>query len=212
MLSFSAQRNQPRGVTLPENKPVALEKADFEKRFLNLIYQSDVVITPPNVAYHLQIPIEEAQDQLIALELNGTLQQATDPQGNTYYMMPNRPPPGTFPAGTAPSTENRGNNPGVYNPAALPAIPMHNNPGAKGMNINGLVLNVVAPGVGSLVCGKMIGLAMLGLVILGIVLVFLPLGFGRAIGLLPIVAGWIWSIVAGVQLLNQKEPGPGIPT
>lgn len=198
---------------MAENKPVALEKADFEKRFLNLIYQTDVVITPPNVAYHLQIPIEEAQEQLIALELNGTLQQATDPQGNTYYLMPNRPPPGTMPATTGLPAENRGTNPpGVYNPAALAPMPMHNNPGAKGMNINGLVLNVVFPGVGSLVCGRMAGLGMLGLVLLGIVLFFLPLGFGRMIGLLPILVGWVWSIVAGVQLLNQKEPGPGVPT
>jgi len=198
---------------MAENNPVALEKAEFEKRFLNLIYQTDVVITPPNIAYHLQIPIEEAQEQLIALELNGTLQQATDPQGNTYYLMPNRPPPGTLPASGALQTENRNTAPpGVYNPAELPPIPMHSNPGAKGMNINGLVLNVVFPGVGSLVCGRMVGLAMLGLVILGIVLVFLPLGFGRLLGLLPIVVGWLWSIVAGVQLLNQKEPGPGVPT
>jgi hypothetical protein len=191
----------------------ALQKAEFEKRFLNLVYQTDVVITPTNVAYHLQIPIEEAQEQLIALELNGTLQQATDGQGNPYYLMPNRPPPGTMPVGGAPQAQGGSTTPpGVYNPAALPAAPIHSNPGARGMNINGLVLNVVVPGAGSIVCGKMIGLAMLGLAILGIVLLFVLSGWSKLAALIPVAVAYLWSIVAGVQLLNQKEPGPGVPS
>jgi hypothetical protein len=191
-----------------------MEKAEFEKRFLALIYQTDVVITPPNIAYHLSMPIEEAQEQLLALELNGTLQQATDPRGNSYYMMPNRPAPGTMQAGSGLQSEavGGGGPPGVYNPANAPSMPIYSNPGAKGMNINGLVLNVVFPGVGSLICGKMIGGAMLGLAILGLLLlVFLP-GFSRIIALFPLAGAWIWSIMAGVALLNEKEPGPGIPT
>jgi hypothetical protein len=170
------------------------------------------VITAPNVAYHLNIPIEEAQEQLIALELNGTIQQATDSKGNSYYLFPNRPAPGTLPAATQSAPRAAGAAPGVMNPADLPAAQIYSNPGAKGMNINGLVLNVVVPGVGSLVCGKMIGLAMLGLALLGVILFLMPLGWGRLIGLLPILGAWIWSIVAGVGLLNEKEAGPGVPT
>lgn len=191
----------------------AMEKAEFEKRFLALVYQTDVVITAPNVAYHLNIPIEEAQEQLISLELNGTIQQATDDKGNTYYLMPNRPAPGTLPANVDLEAQARsGGPPGLRNPADAPSAPIYSNPPAKGMSVNGLVLNVIFPGVGSLVCGKMVGLAMLGLVLLGIVLFFLPLGFGRLLGFLPIAAGWIWSIIAGVGLLSEREPGPGIPS
>ena len=197
-----------------DNKPTtAMTKSDFEKKFLALVYQTDTVITAPNVAYHLGIPIEEVQEQLIALELNGTIQQATDSKGNSYYLFPNRPAPGTLPATMSGEPRAAGAAaPGLANPADLPAAPMYSNPGAKGMNINGLVLNVVVPGVGSLVCGKMIGLAMLGLALLGLILFFMPLGFGRVIGILPIAAAWIWSIIAGVGLLNEKEPGPGVPS
>jgi hypothetical protein len=191
-----------------------MDKADFEKRFLALVYQTNTVITAPNVAYHLSIPIEEAQEHLIALELNGTIQQATDPQGGTYYTMPNRPPPGTMRADGQLNTQpgaGGGAPPGVHDPARLPSAPMYNNPGAKGMSINGLVLNVMIPGLGSVVNGKMIGVAMMLLALFGLILFFLPLGFGRLLGFLPIVAAWVWSIVAGVQLMNNKESGPGIP-
>ncbi len=189
-----------------------MEKAEFEKRFLALVYQTNVMITAPNVAYHLSIPIEEAQEHLIALELNGTLQQQTDAQGNSYYMMPNRPAPGTMPAGGQLGTQTGGGGgpPGTFNPGELPSVPIYDSPPAKGMNVNGLVLNVVFPGVGSVVCGRPIGFAMMALVLLGIVLFFVPLGFGRLFGLLPIAAAWLWSIVAGVQLLGEKESRPGI--
>ncbi len=194
-----------------------MDKTEFEKRFLALVYQTNVVITPPNIAYNLSIPIEEAQEHLLALELTGTIQQQHDPQGGTFYTMPNRPAPGAMPgAGGLPNEAGgAGGPPGVYNPANLGAMPIYSSPAtapAAGRSINGLVLNVIFPGVGSLVCGKMIGLAMMALLILGIVLMFLPLGFGRLIGILPIVGAWIWSIIAGVGLLSQREPGPGVPT
>ena len=192
-----------------------MDKAEFEKKFLGLVYQTNVVITAPNIAYHLGIPIEETQDQLLALELTGTIQQATDPQGNSYYVMPNRPAPGTMPAGGQPGTQTGGIGapPGAYNPADLPSVPMYATPAARGMSVNGLVLNVIVPGLGSVICGRMIGLAMMALVLLGLIMFFMPLGFfGRILlGALPIIAAWIWSIIAGVQLLNQKEPSPGTP-
>ena len=192
----------------------AMERAEFEKKFLTLVNQTDVVITAPNIAYHLSIPIEEAQDHLLALELNGTLQEAMDAQGNSYYMMPNRPAPGMLPAlSTLQNEPNAGAlQPGVHNPADLRAAPIYSKPGAPGMNINGMVLNAILPGVGSLMCGHKNGLAMMSLLVLGIIVFFLPLGFGRLLGLLPIAIGWIWSIAAGLSLLNEKERGPGVPS
>lgn len=192
---------------------MTLEKAEFEKRFLALVAQHDVVITAPNIAYHLSIPIEEAQDRLLDLELNGTLQQMVDPQGNSYYLMPNRPTPGTLPATLHTRSDSPAGasamRPGVYNPAELPAAPMYSSPGAPGRNVNGMVLNVIFPGAGSLLCGEKIGIAMMLLAIMGLIILLLPLGWGRLIGLLPILAGWIWSIVAGIRLLDTKKPVPG---
>lgn len=184
----------------------ALQKADFEKLFLKLVYQTDVVITPANIAYHLNMPIAEAEEQLISLELNGVLHQETDDQGNTFYSMPNRPAPGTLPAGTPLLTEGGGEirSPHSFDPAQLPPAPVYSNPGAKGMHVNGLVLNAVLPGVGSLVCGKKIGAAMLGLALLGVLMVFFFSGGNRFLGLLPVAAAYIWSIVAGIGLLSEK--------
>jgi hypothetical protein len=197
-------------------KAMVMENAEFEKRFLALVNQTDTVITAPNIAYHLSIPIEEAQEHLLSLELNGTLQQSTDTQGNPYYQMPSRLATGTLPSGGNLQTEARAGNPsppGVYNPAALPSVPIYSSPPAKGKNVNGMILNVIFPGLGSLVCGKMIGLAMMALLLLGFILFFLPIGFfGRLLGIVPIAIAWIWSIVAGVALLGEKEPGPGIPS
>ena len=46
------------------------EKIEFEKRFLSLVNQTNVAITPSNVAYHLSIPIEEAQEHLLPVHLH----------------------------------------------------------------------------------------------------------------------------------------------
>jgi hypothetical protein len=190
-----------------------LERAEFEKKFLALVYESDIAITAPNIARSLDITISEAQEHLLELELNSVIRQETTDSGDSYYVMPNRPAPGSVPAPSSLSAEaGGGGTPRDYNPADLAPAPILHSPGARGKNVNGLVLNVIFPGVGSLVCGKTIGLAMLGLVLLGIIMFFLPLGFGRLLGLLPIAGGWIWSIIAGVGLLSEKEPPPGIPT
>jgi hypothetical protein len=189
-----------------------LQKAEFEKRFLSLVYQTNTLITAPNIAYHLKISIDEAQDHLLDLELNGTIQQQTDEEGNSFYLMPNRPTAGTLPAQIAdgedgPDAQPGGGPPGITNPADIRSAPIYSNPPAKAKNVNGLVLNVIFPGVGSLVCGRMVGLAMLGMVLLGLIMFFLPIGFGRLAGVLPIIAGWIWSIIAGVKLMSEQDSG-----
>ena len=52
---------------------------------------------------------------------------------------------------------------------------------------------------------------MLGLVLLSLLMFLLPIGFAKLAGVLPIIAGWIWSIIAGVGLLSEKEPQRGVP-
>ena len=187
----------------------AMEKAEFEKRFLNLVYQTDVVITAPNIAYHLGIGIEEAQEQLLSLELNGVLQQETDDDGNATYVMPNRPDPGSMPSAAAQlpaATGEDGQPPAAHssNPADAPPAPIYAKSGAKGKNVNGLVFNCVVPGLGSLICGDKMGGAMIGLFIVGIVMILaIGLSWSSLLGLLPIFVAYLWSIVAGVGLLSK---------
>lgn len=186
-----------------------MDKAEFDKKFLTLVNQTDVVITAPNIAYHLDIPIEETQEHLLSLELNGVLSQQNDAEGNTIYNMPNRQAPGTQPAHQL--TEGQKQQQAqqrVQNPADLPPAPILSggkHAPAKGRSINGLIFNILFPGLGSLICGKMIGLAIMGLLLLGLASFFFMPGFTKMLSPIPIVASWIWSIVAGIQLLNDKE-------
>ncbi len=181
---------------------VALEKADFEKRFLALVYQSEVLITPANVAYHLDLPIEQTQDQLLSLELNGVIQQEIDDDGNTHYVLPNRPAPGTKRLGAEGTDAPELNT--SNNPADIPTAPTLVSPGAEPKNILGMILNLMVPGLGSLVAGKMIGLAMMGLVLLGMITFLLPLGWARLLGLVPIIIGVLWSWIAGVKMMMSS--------
>jgi hypothetical protein len=195
-----------------------MEKAEFDKRFLALVNQSNVAITAPNIAYNLDIPIEEAQDHLLSLELNGVIVQKNDAQGNAVYMMPNRPAPNTVPApldseagGDDGTTNNRSQKKatGIQNPADLAPAPIYSgtkkSAPAKGKSINGLVFNIIVPGLGSLIAGKMLGLLIMGLMLLGLMFVFILPGFAKLVSIPTIAAAWIWSIVAGIQLLNDRE-------
>jgi hypothetical protein len=187
-----------------------MERPEFEERFLALVNQTDVTITAANIAYHLKLPIETVQEHLLALELDGVLRQQTDKEGNAYYEMPKRAAPGTLPAalaGEAPEG-SAGAKPGVHDPATLPAAPIYGGPSAapaKGRNINGLVLNVLIPGLGSLICGRKEWIWLFALLLLGFVLLFGASGWARLWGVLPLVGAWIWSLIAGVALLNERE-------
>jgi|GEM_PF-4997954 hypothetical protein len=197
-----------------------MEKTEFEQKFLKLINESNTVITAPNIAYSLDIPIDEAQEHLLSLELNGTLTQSTDDKGNAHYLMPNRPSPGALVAVNR--DEPEGNDaqprskaaPGLVNPADIPSAPVYSGAGTapvKGKNVNGLVLNVAVPGLGSIVCGRPIGFVIMGVLLAAIMMLFFLPGWSKLWALLPTAISWIWSIVAGVGLLNEREHGPGVP-
>ena len=93
----------------------------------------------------------------------------------------------------------------ITSPADLPSAPIYTNAGAKPRNINGLVFNIFFPGIGSLVCGRLTGLLMILLFLGGVVVCFLPIGLHKFWGVAMMIAAWIWSIVAGIYLLDQKE-------
>ncbi|MCB9556207.1 MAG: hypothetical protein H6707_08910 [Deltaproteobacteria bacterium] len=190
-----------------------MERLEFEKKFLDLVNRSEVVITAANIAYQLDIGIDETQEHLLGLELNGILRQATDKSGGTYYVMHNRPAAGT-PRVDATAEAKALPASGIHDPAHLAPATIYGGAKAapvKGRNVNGLVLNVLFPGVGSLVCGQMVGAAILGLLLLGLLMFLFLGGWAKLSGFLPIFASWIWSIVAGIQLFNEREPGPGRP-
>ena len=194
-----------------------MDKAEFDKRFLAMVAQSNVPITGANVAYHLDIPIEEAQEHLLSLELSGTLSQQVDKEGDSVYVMPNRPQGGSMAVMATQSGDQQP--PKVQNPANVAAAPVFHasrpqGPGvsgaAKSNSVNGLVLNAIVPGLGSLICGKMIGLAMMGLVLLGLILLFVLPGFSKLTAVLPVAIAWVWSLIAGIALLNEKESPHGV--
>jgi TM2 domain-containing membrane protein YozV len=63
-----------------------------------------------------------------------------------------------------------------------------------------MVLNVFIPGSGSLVAGRVaIGVVQLILWVIGI-----PLSF-VLIGLPMVLTAWIWSLVTGIQILEESK-------
>ncbi|MFH1130867.1 MAG: hypothetical protein V1754_05990, partial [Pseudomonadota bacterium] len=74
-----------------------------------------------------------------------------------------------------------------------------------------MVLNAIIPGLGSLFCGRSSGLPMLLLFCAAILMFFFLPGWSKLLAILPALVSYIWSISAGVQLLSEKERGPGVP-
>jgi hypothetical protein len=71
---------------------------------------------------------------------------------------------------------------------------------ANAKGINGLVLNVIVPGLGTLLYGKTeIGVGQLLMAVLGIPVLFKLSIF---LGLAMLVGAWIWSIVVGWQMFS----------
>lgn len=199
------------GVNFLKSRSI-MDKAEFDKRFLALANQTDIEISAANVAYHLDLPIEETQEHLLALELNGILSQSVDDQGNTKYLMPSRAAVGTLPQHQLESGEAKQEQaPGIRNPADLPQAPMlsgKEHAPVTGKSVNGLVLNVIFPGLGSLSNGNMLGLAMMGLVLLGLLSLFFLPDFSKVFAIVPIIAAWIWSINSGIKMMDDREPTP----
>lgn len=68
---------------------------------------------------------------------------------------------------------------------------------------NHLAMNVVVPGLGTMVRGRRgQGAAQLGLFVAGIPVVFLVAWW---LGLLMMLGGWGWSVATGIGFLRQKS-------
>ena len=73
---------------------------------------------------------------------------------------------------------------------------------SQGTAIAAFVLNVVVPGIGTLLSGRVVeGIWQLLLLLAGVLLLQTVVGW--YIGVAFLVAVWIWSIVRGVKILNE---------
>ena len=72
--------------------------------------------------------------------------------------------------------------------------------GAKG--INGLLLNLIVPGLGTILYGRTeIGVGQLALAVLGIPMFW----FSWILALIMIASAWVWSAVVGFQIMSSPS-------
>ena len=73
-------------------------------------------------------------------------------------------------------------------------------PGASSKSVNALVLNLILPGLGTIVGGKpALGAGQIALFLVGI-----PLIFFFFLGLLVMAGAWIWGAITGFQMMSDS--------
>jgi len=84
-------------------------------------------------------------------------------------------------------------------------------PPASAGSVNGLVLNIILPGLGGLIYGQAKGAAVAQLVLFLVGLLLCLTLIGILLGLPLMLAAWVWSIISGVGMLSSKQPPPQLP-
>ena len=160
---------------------------DFEVRFLEFAYQSTTTLNVPSVAHALRMPMAEVSERLEELAARDVIGRDVDDEGNVFFTIPGRPTarPPAHPALTTTSA------PGAMQHVSAPA---------EGTAVAALVLNILVPGVGSLVAGRTsIGVAQLVMWVVAFPLCIVLVGFPL------LLAAWIWSLVSGIQILEESK-------
>jgi hypothetical protein len=67
-----------------------MKEAEFERRFLDFVYRTDLAITPGALAYYTDIPIAEATTHLEKLVARDVVKLDFGPNGDLVYSFPNR--------------------------------------------------------------------------------------------------------------------------
>lgn len=67
-----------------------MKEAEFERRFLDFVYRTDLAITPGALAYYTDIPIAEATSHLEKLVARDVVKLDFGPSGDLVYSFPNR--------------------------------------------------------------------------------------------------------------------------
>jgi hypothetical protein len=79
-----------------------MKDSEFERRFLDFVYRTDIAITPSALAYYAEIPIAEADEHLKKLVAKDVVKLDFSAAGELVYTFPNRqtigpPVPGMSP-------------------------------------------------------------------------------------------------------------------
>jgi TM2 domain-containing membrane protein YozV len=159
---------------------------DFEVRFLEFAYQTTATLNVPSVAHALKMPTAEVSDRLEDMAARDVILRDVDDEGNVFFNIPGR-------AAHAPA------NPPLAT-RSLPGPLAHVSAPLEGTAVAAMVLNVIIPGTGSLVAGRVaVGVVQLMLWIIGVPLSFVLIGLPMAL------AAWIWSLVTGIQILEEAK-------
>jgi TM2 domain-containing membrane protein YozV len=160
---------------------------DFEVRFLEFAYKSTTTLNVPAVAHALRLPTAEVSDQLEDMAARDVIGRDVDDEGNVFFTIPGRAT--TRPPANPPLQR-------VQPPGQLADI----GPPSEGTAVTALVLNIVIPGAGSLVAGRTSqGVLQLVLWVVSFPLMFVLIGFPM------LLAVWIWSLVTGIQILEESK-------
>jgi TM2 domain-containing membrane protein YozV len=160
---------------------------DFEVRFLEFAYQTTATLNVPAVAYALKLPTAVVSDKLEDMAARDVIVREVDDEGNVYFTIPGRV------SARAPA------HPPLQR-VAEPGQIVHVSPPSEGTAVTALVLNIIIPGVGSLVAGRTSqGVAQLVLWVVSFPLMFALVGFPM------LLAVWIWSLVSGIQILEESK-------
>jgi TM2 domain-containing membrane protein YozV len=185
-------RGAPSGV---ENPSSGAASDDFEVRMLEFAYKTTGTINVASVAHALKLPTVLVNDRLEEMAARDVIVRDIDDEGNVFFTLPGKlsqrmpaHPPLSLPTSGPPAR------------AAQHAVPQSIGPPAEGVAVTALVLNVLVPGVGSLVAGRVgLGVGQLLLWVIGLPLCFVLIGFPM------VLAAWIWSLVSGIQILEDSK-------
>jgi hypothetical protein len=167
------------------NAPKTMD--DFEVRFLEFAYKSTTTLNVTSVAHALRMPTGEVSDRLEDMAARDVIGRDVDDEGNVFFTIPGRP------------TVRSPANPPLMTTTA-PGQLQHISGPAEGTAVAALVLNIFVPGVGSLVAGRTsIGVAQLVMWVVAFPLCIVLIGFPM------LLAAWIWSLVSGIQILEESK-------
>jgi len=167
------------------DKPKPMD--DFEVRFLEFAYKSTVTLNVPAVAHALRMPTAEVSDRLEDMAARDVIGRDVDDEGNVFFTIPGR------------ASERPAANPPLAR-AAQPGQMVHVSPPSDGTAVTALVLNIIIPGSGSLIAGRTSqGVVQLVLWVVSFPLMFVLIGFPM------LLAVWIWSLVSGIQILEESK-------
>jgi TM2 domain-containing membrane protein YozV len=164
---------------------------DFEQRMLEFAFKTTATINVTSVAHALKLPSKMVDDRLEEMAARDVILRDIDDDGNVFYKLPGKQSL-RMPAHPPLATVTPPGPPAITAPSEATAV-------------TAMVLNVLFPGVGSLVAGRVgIGVGQLILWIVGIPLCFVLIGFPM------VLASWIWSLITGIQILedNKRRQSP----